>query len=51
MNATLKTLLVLLPLSVAIITTTLTGRINAVTVVLLLASWVTTKVDVTKDRE
>jgi len=44
MNPKLKVILILLPLSAAIIVTTITGKLKAVVVPLLFASWITTKV-------
>lgn len=44
MNPKLKVILILLPLSTAIILTTITGKLKAVCIPLLFASWITTKV-------
>ena len=43
MNPLLKTILILLPLSVAILLTGTTGKLKAITIVLLISSWITTK--------
>jgi len=51
MNLKLKVILILLPLSAAIILTSMTGKLKAVCIPLLIASWITTKVTETSNEK